>query len=613
MDGPSTRLHSRGNRLLGRVPAPAATGCCSAASQQGMTSTATLNVPAQPPLWPHCARGADPAGDPVGCRGRQVEPFSACLAHLAPPEVAAYLDSLAPGSDVHHDGTAVPDGLLRQVLAALGDPRTGRAHIGEASFREATFNGEASFEGATFTGDALFKGTEFHGDAVFEGVDFHGKGDFHEVKFTCDAAFEGAEFAGEVNFVRVVFTGTAWFSYVRFSGTGEFGESTFSGRAMFDRATFEHADFVEVSFEAASELGPLVCESLLDFSGARFGAPVTIEAATARLRCRRTRWDYTSALRLRYATVDLSDAVFEYPLSITSRKTPLSNYMGPLSDGPLSGGDPEVRMESLRGVDAAHLVLHEVDLSACLLSGTVHLDQLRMEGRCPLAPAPAGIRRQGMLPVRWTARRTLAEEQHWRHEHGWSGWTAAPAGVERVGPAQLTPLYRQLRKSFEDSKNEPDAADFYYGEMEMRRHDRSRPGAERALLTAYWMVSGYGLRASRALGCLLAAMATTVLIMMLWGLPESEPKPATTGSVTGRHVVLVTEKPAPRNPSGSLRSRLSSDRWEKSLHVVVNSGVFRSSGQDLTTTGTYTEMVSRLAEPLLLGLATLAVRGRVKR
>ncbi|MGW0623095.1 hypothetical protein ACWD3P_37145 [Streptomyces sp. NPDC002765] len=41
--------------------------------------------------------------------------------------------------------------------------------------------------------------------------------------------------------------------------------------------------------------------------------------------------------------------------------------------------------------------------------------------------------------------------------------------------------------------------------------------------------------------------------------------------------------------------------------------VFRSSGQDLTTAGTYIEMASRLTDPILLGLAVLAVRNRVKR
>lgn len=152
-----------------------------------------------------------------------------------------------------------------------------------------------------------------------------------------------------------------------------------------------------------------------------------------------------------------------------------------------------------------------------------------------------------------------------------------------------------------------------YGEMEMRRHDRDRPRGERALLAAYWALSGYGLRASRALGWLLLAVTATVLVMMLWGLPQDDPKPATTGQLTGRNITLTTDTPDPVNPTGPLHQRLTTDRWEKALRVVVNSVVFRSSGQDLTTTGTYTEMVSRLAEPVLLGLAVLAVRSRVKR
>ncbi|MGW0647307.1 hypothetical protein ACWD4T_00630 [Streptomyces umbrinus] len=38
-----------------------------------------------------------------------------------------------------------------------------------------------------------------------------------------------------------------------------------------------------------------------------------------------------------------------------------------------------------------------------------------------------------------------------------------------------------------------------------------------------------------------------------------------------------------------------------------------SADQDQTSAGTYIEMASRLAEPVLLGLVLLAVRNRVKR
>jgi hypothetical protein len=149
----------------------------------------------------------------------------------------------------------------------------------------------------------------------------------------------------------------------------------------------------------------------------------------------------------------------------------------------------------------------------------------------------------------------------------------------------------------------------------MRRHDPTRPLGERALLSAYWALSGYGLRATRALAWLLLAIAVTITAMMLWGLPADDPEPRTTGRQVpaGQRLTLTTGTPDPRNPSGPLRERLTTERFEKSARVVINSVVFRSSGQNLTTTGTYTEMISRFTEPVLLGLAVLAVRSRVKR
>lgn len=149
--------------------------------------------------------------------------------------------------------------------------------------------------------------------------------------------------------------------------------------------------------------------------------------------------------------------------------------------------------------------------------------------------------------------------------------------------------------------------------MEMRRHDTiGTPRAERGLLHGYWMLSGYGLRASRALAWLAAAKLVTILLLRGFGLPGSSPKQEATGSVPsgGGRVTFEINKEDPRSPTGN---RLTSARFEKALNVTLNSVVFRSSGQDLTTADTYIEMASRFLEPTLLALAALAVRGRIKR
>ncbi|MGW9031553.1 pentapeptide repeat-containing protein [Streptomyces sp. NPDC055722] len=427
----------------------------------------------------------------------------------------------------------------------------------------------------------MFNRAEIGGDARFYGAEIGGY-----------VSFDHADVGGDAVFDRAKFSDVAWFRGVKVGG---------------------HVSFLGVAFERAAVMGPLVCARTLTLSEAVFGAVVTIEAATAAVHCWRTRWASTAALRLRHAAVDLSDAVLEYPVSVTAQSRPFAVFGQEMSEPGLR--DPRVRAVSLRGVDAVHLVLTDVDLTDCRFAGTIHLDQLRLEGRCPLPAAPSGLRWRGVWPVRWTPRRMLTEEQHWRaaRHAAADGWTPAPDRVGVLEPAALAPVYRQLRKAFEDGKNEPGAADFYYGEMEMRRHDPDTPRAERGLLTAYWALSGYGLRASRALGWLTAAMTATVLAMMLWGLPQEDPKPHSTDTLTGHSITLTTDTSDPVNPDGPYRKRLSTARFDKSLQVVINSVVFRSSGQNLTTAGTYTEMASRLAEPVLLGLAILAIRGRVKR
>ncbi|MFE2503530.1 pentapeptide repeat-containing protein [Streptomyces rubiginosohelvolus] len=703
----------------------------------------------EPPRWPHCAHGADPAADSVGCRGIHVPGHTACLAHLTSTDRDAYLTGLTPGDSIDHRGTTFTEPLLLALLNALRDPATGIVRLGNAACNWATFEGDARFGSATFEGDALFGAATFEGDALFgaatfegdawfgsatfksnarygsatfksdarfgaatfeggalfgaatfksraqfgsatfksgawfgsatfeggarfasatfkndarfESVTFEGDAWFGSATFKKRAQFESVTFESRAQFESATFEGGAWFGSASFKSTAWFGGSTFKRIARFEKATFrKRAQFASVTFEGiagfvsatfkglamfggaafegraafesttfeddawfksttfatADRFGPLVCAGRIVLSGSAFGGPVTLLFAARRLECRRTRWSATAEIRLRYATVDFAHAVFEYPLTIASALDPLVLTDGSelaetaLADAP----GPDVRVASLRGVDAAHLVLADVDLSGCLFTGTVHLDQLRLEGACTFDTAPSSVHWRRWPPVRFTDRRVLAEEHHWRASQPGAvqGWNVAVLGAERAGPLQLAPVYRALRKAFEDGKHEPGAADFYYGEMEMRRHAGDIPRSERGLLTAYWALSGYGLRASRALAWLGAGMLLTIVLLMAFGLAQDTPNQTATGTVPagGGKVTFEIDKDDPQNPTGD---RFTGERFEKALNVTLNSVVFRSSGQDLTTAGTYIEMTSRLTEPVLLGLAVLAVRNRVKR
>ncbi|MFK4687737.1 pentapeptide repeat-containing protein [Streptomyces pristinaespiralis] len=581
----------------------------------------------EPPAWPYCGHGTT-VEDLVGCRGVQVPGHTACLAHLDVPAVAAYLASLTPGADIDHRGTSFTGTLQIALLNALEDPVTGQARIGEANFESATFQNSAFFGSTTFERNAWFRSAIFQGGASFSSATFGGEAFFEAATIQDVAFFEGTTFRNDASFASATFEGlawfrsatfetNAWFPSANFQDDALFSKATFGGEAFFEAATFgSEAQFEESSFFQSASLGPLVRVGRVVLSRAVFGGPVQLSVAARLLECRRTRWSSTAELRLRYATVDFAHAVVEHPLTIAAEAAPfvVSKRQLVVEHILTGASDVTVRMASLQGVDAAHLVLVDVDLSRCLFTGTVHLDQLRLEGSCSFDKVPSHTHWRRWRPVRFTQRRTLAEEHHWRASQPAAvrGWNAA-VGAVHVGPTQLAPVYRALRKAFEDSRNEPGAADFYYGEMEMRRHDRiDTTRAERGLLHGYWLLSGYGLRASRSLGWLAAAILVTLVLLMGFGLPKDSPKQEATGTVPpgGGKVTFEIEKADLQNPT---RDKFTGKRLEKALNVTLNSVVFRSSGQDLTTAGTYIEMASRVTEPVLLGLAILAVRNRVKR
>jgi hypothetical protein len=149
-------------------------------------------------------------------------------------------------------------------------------------------------------------------------------------------------------------------------------------------------------------------------------------------------------------------------------------------------------------------------------------------------------------------------------------------------PTRLAALYRQLRKAQEDAKNEPGAADFYYGEMEMRRLARQTPLAERLILTLYWMVAGYGLRASRALLTFALVVGTTAWLLWQGGFTGPRPEPGEVGAY-------------------ALLSALSVEGGTSELT------------EHLSLLGDFCRALLRVLSPVLIGLALLSIRNRVKR
>ena len=522
-----------------------------------------------------------------------------------------------------------------------GTARFDRAQFGQnAGFGDAEFLGGARFMDVRFDGDARFDRVQFGGYAEFAGAHFS-QAWFYSTRFAGSARFDRALFNTTVRFSSAKFIGSAGFSDAKFTGKAEFDRARFSGSAKFDRVQFggpirfsgtqfRDASLVDVRFENVTSLGPLVAESL-NFNRAQFVRALVIEAAAMAVSCRDAKWSEGVTLRIRYASLDLERAIFTLPSFVTGSDQPFEIPSGGhLNEGEISNRVLAERSEfrdpwmpilaSLRGSDAANLSVTDVDLSNCRFANARLLDQLRLEGRCIFDHPPQGVRTGLAWPPawRWSSRQSIAEERYWRATtRKYSGWQPnKSAQAAEVRPERLAGLYRQLRKAQEDAKNEPGAADFYYGEMEMRRKAATTPRGERVILWLYWLISGYGLRALRPFAALTILAAVITAALVGWGLAANVPPQHLLGTITSNsnHHASIDATLNTAVPSlPSVGSRWTAERAWTALEVNLDSMVFRTTDQPLTAAGIWITDAARILGPVLLALALLAVRNRVKR
>ena len=148
------------------------------------------------------------------------------------------------------------------------------------------------------------------------------------------------------------------------------------------------------------------------------------------------------------------------------------------------------------------------------------------------------------------------------------------------------------------------------------RRDAIGGSGERAILWLYWLISGYGLRALRSLAALaiLGVIVTTALVG--WDLAATAPPQHLTGTITSSpgkrtRIDATLNTATPRLPPAG--QRWTAQRTRTALQVTLDSIVFRTTSQPLTTAGTWTTIAGRILGPVLLALTLLAVRNHVKR
>jgi hypothetical protein len=518
------------------------------------------------------------------CIGAPTRAWGHCWEHQTRNDEDDALTRIGPGTVLDVRGTTVTSELLKRILDRFRDSKDRpRLNIGIARCKAASFVGPADFGEAIFGGDAEFAGATFRDAASFAGARFKGSADFAEAEFVGPAIFTSAGFCRPALFNGARF-GVAQFADVWFGG-GPGGSLSFAGASVATKLTLKVAErepggtLILDGLRGAGEVDVRAEVGTVDCKGAEFGGRVSFRLAGS-------------------PAFWLTDTAFEQPSTVESwprfasapADDPGADDARPVGKRQVDPGQITVR--SLRGVDAEHLTLADADLAHCLILGLRRPEELRLAGRCqfPLTPRGWHFYRKWPPLYRWTVRDTLYEERLWRRASktaafGWITDDAVEAAdaktVPRLSAASLAVLYRQLRQAIEDARNEPGAADLYYGEMEMRRLSTPRRD-ERLLLTLYWLVSGYGLRASRAMLVLTALVLVTALVLARAGFP-------------GHHAPGYLD--CLLYASGSLLS------LDLPGHLPAT----------LTDWGQLIRIVLRIGGPVLLGLGALAVRGRLKR
>lgn len=339
--------------------------------------------------------------------------------------------------------------------------------------------------------------------------------------------------------------------------------SEFHGDVNLADTMISYLNMESSQFFSSSSIGP-VAAGYADLQSAQFKRRAHLTLTASRLNMRGCSFHEGGRVECSRAELDLTGMAVAGPLLIT--------------------GSEGASVKAIENADCGHLTLSSLDLTTCRFYASHDLQDIVLEPTVSLSPVPGGIRSQ---------RRCIADEISWRAKNShwrakdWSSLLPTPenqrvhhpsaAETPALTPAQVASVYRSLRKSVEAQSDEPGACDFYYGEMEMRRHDYTKSAWERVLIWAYWLISGYGLRGFRSLLWLLILLAAGSLLMNEFGLKGPHSLPA---SIVAAAQSII--------PGLSVSARL-------------------------TDNGSALEIVLRIFGPVLLALTALALRNRIRR
>ncbi len=355
-------------------------------------------------------------------------------------------------------------------------------------FKDFVF-GALDFSHAIFMQDAVFEGATFSKTADFHGSAFRQKADFRDTLFKGPADFSEAEFARRANFSM----------------------AAFSRKAEFRRAQF--AD--DVNLHRAQISGPFC------LSGVRFHKLVDLSYVTLRN-------------RLLFEGTDIGSESLVLLWHV--------NFEHGISDVHMEEGHRTGQIEAPRGQVVFQDIGHGINRIS-LLHTDVYSEHLHVrfsnvvwntnpkrfifDARFVFNLVSDWMAETGLsknildqLPGLFNARREVpeSETETQRAERK----KRESSECERLVKQDVERIAREIRRSYEDYGNYPDAGDYYIAEMDYRRERTPRYSFRRLALWLYKQISNYGESPGRALMSLLFVHLASTMGYLLTGFYQGK-------------------------------------------------------------------------------------------
>jgi uncharacterized protein YjbI with pentapeptide repeats len=509
-----------------------------------------------------------------GCLGEALPNAGTCFAHSLDSERAQLLNQV-PGSNraLCLRGTSISQTLWNQI--ANSPMFAGGVLCAPIMLAGAEIDASIRIDGVTFnhyielTSAAVFQHIEFkncsfkvhfsarHG--FFDGgsINCNGSTFYEDVDLsflTVDRTsfgFEGCTFERAVNLDG-------------FTGAIHLNKSNFRGNITCRNSKafliMNGSEFHGALDLTQSELVGLHGERLVVHSTLQLG-----KCAIPHLYLPRSTFNSRVHIDVLSTSIDLTGAVMKEGGLLLLEKAQVRldqlSLGGPLRvSGKANSREQQPEILGLLNADAGKMSLSRVNLTRCSFVGAHGLGAIDIESTVTFARAPYWAGGRKFIADEYALRSGAGKllKSRWKLDGVHVGvelpkpvrGSEPPILLTPLVPAQVESLYRELRRSLETKSDMSSAADFYFGEMEMRRRGSSGSFLERVLVWCYWGLSGYGLRPGRALLAWFLLIAAGTFGLIAFQLPPSQATVSETLLIAVRASIPGFASPTNLSPMG---------------------------------------------------------------